>query len=154
MKIQSSTMIDVSKLGRRSRDGGWHIYSRDDIKLIIESEQYPVVQTVSGESFPVDETGFLCYEYKIYQAGPPPSEDDIERARKVMQSIREVRSKNGAVRRIAFSDIKAGCETNDDFDYIPNGAFIVAASRLGWRITQEAIYGIVSVSRSWWNKFG
>lgn len=142
----------IQELGRRT-PSGFHRYNRKEIDLIIQSKIYPVVKVASGGLFPVDETGFICNGETIWQADKPPTEEHIEKALRVMRQVPQYGYRHGLTKQLSLSDIKAKCEMNPDFEYVTNGAFIVAASKLGWKIEQDRIYGLINVSRKWWNSF-
>ncbi len=133
--------------------GGFTKFSAQDVQRIIESKDWPVVKTASNKSFPVDELGFIYAGSARWELDVPPSEEHIERAIEVLRGIPKTDKKKGSWKRISLSDLKVVCENDPDFRYITNGAFIVAASRLLWRIEQEEIYGLIAVPRGWWNKF-
>ena len=133
--------------------GGFTRFSVEDVKKIIESKEWPVVKTASGKLFPVDELGFVYSGSARWELDAAPSAEHINRAMEVLKAIPRSNQQKGSWKRISLSDLKVVCENNPDFEYITNGAFIVAASKLNWKIEQEEIYGLIAVPRSWWKQF-
>jgi hypothetical protein len=128
-------------------------FNQRKIKQLIQSKTLPTVTTATGEVFPVDDVGFVFYGNR-WEIESYPSEEDIETARQIMMDVRMGPARQGCSKRLSLSEIKTKLEDKENVPYVTNGAMILAASQLRWKIEQEDINGIVLVCRNWWFSIG
>jgi hypothetical protein len=128
-------------------------FNQTKVKRFVQSKTLPSIATANGEIFPVDDVGFVFYGVR-WEIESYPSEEDIEAARQIMLDVRMGPPRQGCSKRLSLNEIKTKLEDKMGIPYVTNGAMILAASRLRWKIEQEDINGIVLVCRNWWFSLG
>ncbi len=98
------------------------------------TRKHPKIRTVDGQVHSVDEDGLIGQSGRLWPVGSPPSESDIQAAASWLQ-LRTQQIKSPGVGSYAA---KHAAEKYIG-RYIPNGAIIVAAYRLGIRQVAESI---------------
>jgi hypothetical protein len=126
-------------------------FTRPKVQALIDKKSHPIVRTCNSGELPVDAVGFVG-PFKRWDLDYPPDQADIEIATKILKASIPAAT-NGQQKSVSLAEIRNRFESNEEYGFCTDGAMIVAAGKLGWKITQNDLDGLVNVSRKWWNSF-